>query len=563
MKSFLIIIALLLSNFFYVNAKVSDVMLGYQDTKHSHEIGFLSDNLASLPEDNQYDDTLITESGKFKIHYDLSGINAVKTEDKNKNGIPDYVDSVSFYFDFIYDKYVNELGFKSPIPDDIEKGRGPYNVFITENGNYHYLKLDDSTEILYPGGYYGKTYPNKEIFPRRTFKRSYSYLEIDNNYSPKDSALRGDNKYKAYTMTGIEGLKVTIAHEFHHAVQMVYGIDNPYSSPFYEMLSVFMEEYIFPDVDDYHQYVNSLYRNLSALYNRIESLSADAGYRHALFLLMLHKKYDFEIIKKTLEYVYDGTSMFKALDKVIKDKNPDSSIEDEWCEYKQWIYFSGKNAKDVDEDKRFDDAELFIDLQFPISQKYVSPIIMYSNSMNSFDLQNFRLVFEKAGTISDDTLDVIVANKNTDKIFNYIDNNSEYILSVAENNSGQDMIFLDELGYYFKFNTSDNLCYNIYTRSGQATVSIDNAYPNPFKVKEHNNLYLPAPKEAVLYEKVKYVIYSSDMIMVNEGKLQVTPEFGKRSLRLEETEFLQAGVYFFSVHYYDKVMLGKFAVIGK
>jgi hypothetical protein len=39
----------------------------------------------------------ISESGKFLIHYDTIGNDAVSLKDLNKNGIPDYIDSASYF----------------------------------------------------------------------------------------------------------------------------------------------------------------------------------------------------------------------------------------------------------------------------------------------------------------------------------------------------------------------------------------------------------------------------------------------------------------------------------
>jgi len=44
----------------------------------------------------------ISKNNLFKIHYDTVGYNAPSLVDINKNGVPDYIDSVAFYFETAY-----------------------------------------------------------------------------------------------------------------------------------------------------------------------------------------------------------------------------------------------------------------------------------------------------------------------------------------------------------------------------------------------------------------------------------------------------------------------------
>ena len=89
-------------------------------------------------------------------------------------------------------------------------------------------------------GRYGFTYPE------RAGRTSSSYLEIDNDYANP-----------IYQQTkGLDALRVTIAHEFHHAIQFGYyqGSDSIW---WQESTSTWMEEVVYPDVDDYLQYLPS------------------------------------------------------------------------------------------------------------------------------------------------------------------------------------------------------------------------------------------------------------------------------------------------------------------
>jgi hypothetical protein len=55
--------------------------------------------LASRPVISPQEITIASPSGKFLIHYTKYGNDRVDSTDKNQNSIPDYIDSVCYYFD--------------------------------------------------------------------------------------------------------------------------------------------------------------------------------------------------------------------------------------------------------------------------------------------------------------------------------------------------------------------------------------------------------------------------------------------------------------------------------
>jgi hypothetical protein len=59
----------------------------------------------------------ISPQGRFRIHYDTTGLDAVDRTDKDGNGIPDYIDSVCAVFDYVYQRQVIEMGYNRPPTD--------------------------------------------------------------------------------------------------------------------------------------------------------------------------------------------------------------------------------------------------------------------------------------------------------------------------------------------------------------------------------------------------------------------------------------------------------------
>ena len=164
--------------------------------------------------------TAISPKGRFQIHYDTTGGNAVALTDADRNGTPDYVDEVAATFDYIWTLEIETLGYHAP-PSD---GDSYYDIYI----------LNLATQSVY-----GFTYP--ESFQSAI---TSSYMEIDNNYT--DSI---------YQTRGLDGLHVTAAHEFYHAIQFGYYADFD-AAWWQEATATWMEEVAHPEVDDYLQYLH-------------------------------------------------------------------------------------------------------------------------------------------------------------------------------------------------------------------------------------------------------------------------------------------------------------------
>ena len=140
--------------------------------------------------------TLDTPGGFFKIHWDTTGANAVPGADGSGNGIPDYIDKTAAYLDSTVAKHV-ALGFLMPPADGVAGGDSRYDVYFES--------------MLYYGYAQGES-PGPAPWDDYT-----SYLVLHKNYLgfPPNSDPEGD-QYGA--------MKVTIGHEFHHAVQFGYDI---------------------------------------------------------------------------------------------------------------------------------------------------------------------------------------------------------------------------------------------------------------------------------------------------------------------------------------------------
>lgn len=298
------------------------------------------------------DQTYSSPSGKFLIHYDLEGLHAVDPTDNNSNGIPDYVDSVAFYADFVYQKEVEELGYYSPLPEPGGK-TDQYDIYLYELGEtvrYYGLTQSDGYLPTEPGD--------------NGYRKFYSFMVIDNDFSITDSTAdvqNGDTvKLRTYHTFGYDALKITLAHEFHHAIQYVYG-NITYGTLFAEMTSTFMEYRFFPEIKDYYQYVNRLFKSLYAYPFGVDN--ANAGYAYSIFAQYLDKKFGDKLLRRSWELADEindrQISYVEALDLALAEEGTD--FETIWADFQPYIYFTGSRAQ---EDKYLADAAELPEIKF-------------------------------------------------------------------------------------------------------------------------------------------------------------------------------------------------------
>jgi len=183
----------------------------------------------------------VSPSGHFYIHYDLSGNDAPILDDNNSNGVPDYIDEVGIIADSSRYVLVDIMGFL-PEPSD---GDGVYDIYIDDLGP----------------GYYGVNILDSD------FTEGQSYIKIDDEYESGD-----------YYIPGINTMRLTVAHEFFHAIQRAYRI-YPSSSTgfFYEMSSTWIEDVIVPDGDDYLNWTDQFFNDAD------KSITSTDGYSIALY----------------------------------------------------------------------------------------------------------------------------------------------------------------------------------------------------------------------------------------------------------------------------------------
>jgi len=498
----------------------------------------------------------------FTIHYDTSGVHQVPKLDKNGNGVPDYVDSVAHYAEVVYTIQVKQIGLPDPTNDSLGDGTPGFDIYLFDIGNGD--ETPDSNGIQDPGGMYGFTINDLEVQPKTTFPRYTSFMVVDNDFSATDSARPvGSKPYRVFKTTGIDAMKITLAHEFNHAIQFFVGFDDFGFTGIAEMLSVTFEEICFPEVNDYIQYTRSLLKNPQQYSFAVSN--PQNGYRYSLVFMMLVQKYGYSFIKEYFNTLKYGISSYRALDATLMKYN--SSLNDEWMDFIKWIYFTGYRAIPG---SFFTDAFLFPEITFTIIEKFTPPSISFSDVADPYQLRADRIVFPNVFPLSNDTLNIFITNMNLEAAFNQIKEPDNFSFSVTNiNQSDYTRIFQNSVqNYYYKLSSSKAKTHCIlFEIPGVNTLPLSSTYPNPVFTKETKYIYFPVNEQAKIGENIELTIFNSNMLEILRRNLPVSVVTNNRVIVLDFEEIdktlqLGSGIYIFNSKSQYGNILGKFTIIN-
>jgi hypothetical protein len=252
--------------------------------------------------------SMVTEAGLFELHWDESGINAVPEEDLSGNGYPDFIDSASVILDYVYKIEVEQLGYDPP-PGQDGNPAVPYQIFFTNQFAYGITRKGDLIAANLPDTSYT------------------SYIEMDNNFA----------EYY-FPSQGLDGLKVTAAHEFHHAIQLGYGFRES-DIYFFEMTSTWLEEYIYPEIDDYLNYLDFFFEVVSN--SRFDQNNLTYPYANSIYLQMLEAQYDASIIRSIWDKLRTEKS-HSAIKSTLEQNN--TTWYQSLNHYALWLFYTGDRA---------------------------------------------------------------------------------------------------------------------------------------------------------------------------------------------------------------------------
>ncbi|MDR0927353.1 MAG: hypothetical protein LBO69_06255 [Ignavibacteria bacterium] len=475
----------------------------------------------------------ISPKNRFRVHYDTTGFDAVDVADRDHNGIPDYVDSVCAVFDYVYEVEVVQMGFPRPKTNYYEPNGVLYDVYLDE-------------EVYDDNAVYGYTIPVGNL--------GHSYIVLDNNYSPTDSISQNGKKYQAYYTNGIAAVKVTAAHEYHHAIQFDYGMCRGSSIP--EMCAVGLELLVYPEIADFHQYQNSLLSDFTR-YNFGSSLSSD-GYAYGTFFYNIAERYGVDALKDFWSLVkLDGErSGYRALEKLFLQYN--STLADEYYYYLQCLYHCGNNAIDG---QYWAFAK---SLKMPVPTISSSKPYMFSDNLAPYAMTYFRYL-NNDGLVwtTADTLELIFCNADAKEMINR-ELHGGYSTAQCTALTSEEPIDADAVevfpNYWLKtYSPSANMLLLQYAFVGGNVMRVASAYPAPFDRSKHTELFFPISDDVQLGQKLLLTIYDGRQTQIASADLIATTDNGHRVAKYVPLS-LPIGVYTYTIMRGGTDTVGKFVI---
>ncbi|MBI5475159.1 MAG: hypothetical protein HY964_00295 [Ignavibacteriales bacterium] len=478
-------------------------------------------------------DTII---GRFHIYFDTTGLNAPALLDLNSNRIEgtwrQFIDSVGYYFNHSWSYFVNELGYEAP---PLQAGNSYYNIYIEE------------LYSLY-NPLYGETV----------------FFESDRigNYNPPrySSYIRIDNDFKDLRSEGIAGLSVTAAHELHHAFQLgSYGYRNG-DIYFYEITSTWMEEVLFPDVNDYYQYIRTVTNNPKGqfLYPEISFTSPWWGvsYSRGIWGKYIQKKFSSAVMRNTWNY-FRQEQAINAMDDALLEVG--SSFRNAFLEWTIWNNNTGPGS---DSSKYYDDVKDFPQMTTLPNVEYISEARSFSDSVEVIASVYVPVCIMKSISENCNTspqMKVIVTNLNTIASsgskyeFQYKLSPSSFVGSKSLSNGINVGLIVNDPG---NWSTQENV---------PTIISDIIVFPNPYIPDKSKPLIFRLPNASK--ETATLSIFTSSMDrVINKEVNVVSPTFEpiiSWDGHDDNGNIVTSGIYFYVVTIDKKDYVGKIAVIKK
>jgi hypothetical protein len=274
--------------------------------------------------------------GHFRIWYVTTTDDAPPLIYSYGDDVPDWIHLCAEVFDHVWAIEVDSLGYRPPPPDgpwygqDDYGGDERYDVYV-ENLNRHYVYGYTQSELYVDGP-----------IPRA----STSYIVVDDDYA------------SIYPTAGAEGLKVTAAHEFFHAIQFAY--DTLEERFFMEISSTWMEDVVYDGINDYYYYI----QNSGSIFRHPErSLTTFDGiheYSACVWNHYLAKRHGTDMIRE----IWDGCISDAALDATEEALHiRGSDLPEALNEFAVWNVFTGALADTVafyPEGNRYPQVEVYV-----------------------------------------------------------------------------------------------------------------------------------------------------------------------------------------------------------
>ncbi len=405
--------------------------------------------------------SIVSPSGFFRIHYDTSGINTPKYYTSNDlthyslNALLKiYIDSLAIAADSAYNFEVNFLGYPPPPPDNGSGGDNKYDIYIENLGNTYGF-----TQFEFSSGYTGP-----------------SFMEVNSDFT-------------GFPTLGINAVRVTVAHEFHHAIQVGNYIYRDADAWFHELTSTSMEEFVYNTVNDYYNYMDNYFNFPARSIAENDVINGD-GYDLAIWNLFMKDKFGFDIIKRQWQLMPIERAI-TAINQSIVERGALFNLV--LNEFGVRVFYTNKRINYAPPGLAFSEGANYPPINYPITRNF--PPYNSINGNNYPASNNYlRMIIQQNSTI--DTLVTIATNSdfnaaaiNTDSIISFQYNVSSSTFAGAKEIAGK--YFVQLTGVKPEFWTDSEILNNYLVNSGfsgievhgpvnQLSFLLKQNYPNPF-----------------------------------------------------------------------------------
>ncbi len=468
------------------------------------------------------DTSIVTPSGFFRIHFNKTSLSA-----------PQYsLQDLAMALDSVYNFEVNFLGYPPPPADNGAGGDNKFDFYITNLGS----------------DYYGFTHPETHLGN----ERYTSFTVIDNDYF-------------GYPTFGINGAKVTVAHEFHHAIQIGNYIYREADIFYYEIASTAMEEFVFDDINDYYFYLFDYFNNPT------RPFLLNNGYNLSLWNIFLQKNFDHNLLKRIWELMPNNRAL-TSIALAINQRG--STFKEQLNRFGIWNYFTGyRNFPG----KYYEEAANYPVIKTTDPMPFTPPSRSYS--MRSRATTNYYLKINSGL----DTLVTILSNSDIVSGIDSTDKTFPFVYSLYSDTSQGSRKLAGT--FSADFETLNPIHQSIYSVSeilndivinGDTTFSPQKtdkelfAFPNPFRFGENYVLgkFLNIQVRNSFLDGVDLYIYSSSLQLVyNDFKKLVFLPNGSKGIKWDLKDnngnFVSSGVYFVTIRVSDKVYKDKVIIFNE
>jgi hypothetical protein len=358
-----------------------------------------------------------------------------------------------------------------------------------------------------------------------------------------------DNDFKDFRTKGMDGLKVTAAHEFHHAIQITsYGYWDEDEIYAYELTSTWMESVVYPEIKDYYQYLKKYFYHFNGL--PLNTTKYD-GYERVVWPIFLTNRFGNEIMLE----IWDEMRSHRFLESnefTLNIFGSDLSVE--FSTFSVWSYYTNYRADTVK--------------YFPEGNKY--PLFQPSSTVQFMGSQSeaTAMAAPLSSTLfrfvcSQDTIDAMISNVDISSAIGRDTTGRSLKLTLSSSELSSPRIELDN-GLYAFFNVDDlnKWRYSFFINTVKKQPEKELVTPQPLVLNESVSLKLSV--SSISTRNIEIGFYHLNGTLAYSSLYPIVTENGRNVVIVPVNQLrnvLSSGIYLVIGHAADKSMLWKIAVV--